>query len=157
MGPWQVVGLDPDRTDLSGLTSIQTLPFVEDSTAHSLLLYIVVVAGDEWSLRLELLLGVLRLVLLYDGLEGLGTGMLICTRGSYSVGLGIAGLVDVLAELLVVLLVAVGTLDELAHSLGELQLCSALLLDSLVGELDGLEHLALLHLLHLSLDHHDVV
>ena len=52
---------------------------------------------------------------------------------------------------------AIGALDELAYCFAELELSLTLYLDGLVGSLDCLEHLSLLDLLHLTLDHHDVV
>ena len=52
---------------------------------------------------------------------------------------------------------AIGALDELAYCFAELELSLTLYLDGLVGSLDRLEHLGLLDLLHLTLDHHDVV
>ena len=58
----------------------------------------------------------------------------------------------VLLVVRVVALVHVGA--ELVH---ELLLHAAVLLDLLVGELDGLEHVVLGHLVHLTFDHHDVL
>ena len=79
MRTWQVICLDPYRADLRCLTAIQTLTFVENSTAHSLLLYVMIIAIDEGGFSFKFFLCELSLKLLYDGLEGLCTGMLVCT------------------------------------------------------------------------------
>ena len=64
---------------------------------------------------------------------------------------------DRLPQLLVVGLVAVGAFHVLAQLFRKLDLHGAVLLDLLVRELDGAEHHLLRHLLHLALDHQDVV
>jgi len=153
----QVICFDPDRTDLGGLTTVKALAFVEDSTAHSFLLDIMVVASDERSLRLEFLFGELSLVFLYDSIKGLSTSVLVGARYSYGVGLSVAGVVYILAQVFVVLFVAVGALDELTYSFAELKLSLALYLDSFVGYLDSLEHFSFLDFLHFPFDHHDVI
>ena len=73
------------------------------------------------------------------------------------VALVIAELADGGAKGFVLLVVRVVTLvhvgAELVH---ELLLHAAVLLDLLVGELDGLEHVVLGNLVHLTFDHHDI-
>jgi hypothetical protein len=153
----QVIRFDPDRTDLGGLTTVEALAFVEDGTTHSFLLDIVVVTSDEGGLRLKFLFGELSLVFLYDSIEGLSTSVLVGTRYSYGVGLSIAGFVYILAQVFVVLFVAVGALDELTYSFAELELSLALYLDGFVGNLDSLKHFCFLDFLHFPFDHHDVI
>ena len=117
----------------------------------------MVVASDEGSLRLKFLFGELSLVFLYDSIEGLSTSVLVGTRYSYGVGLSIAGFVYILAQVFVVLFVAVGALDELTYSFAELELSLALYLNGFVGYLDSLEHFSFLDFLHFPFDHHDVI
>ncbi len=51
----------------------------------------------------------------------------------------------------------VGTFFGFAHRFGQFHLDAAMLLDLLVGELDGIEHLCFRHFVHLTFHHHDVV
>ena len=62
-----------------------------------------------------------------------------------------------LAQILVLLVVRIFSLDLLAALCVELYLNAALPLDFLVGKLDGAEHHVLGNLVHLALDHHDVL
>ena len=154
---WEVVRFDPDRTNLRGLTTIKTLSFVEDSTTHRFLLYIVVVASDEGSLRLQFLFGELSLVFFDNSIKGGCTSVLIRTRDSYCISLSIAGVVYILAKIFIIIFVAIGALNELTYSLAEFELSLALYLNSFVSYLDSLEHLSFLDFLHFPFDHHDVV
>ena len=52
----QIVGFTPDGANLVGLTAIEANTLIENTAAHSLLLYIVIVALHERSLLLTLLL-----------------------------------------------------------------------------------------------------
>ena len=56
---WNIVGLNPDRTNLIEGTTIETSAFIEHTTTHSLTLYIVEVASHhtEYLLVFLLLLG----------------------------------------------------------------------------------------------------
>jgi hypothetical protein len=65
--------------------------------------------------------------------------------------------VYILAQVFVVLFVAVGALDELTYSFAELELSLALYLNGFVGYLDSLKHFSLLDFLHFPFDHHDVI
>ena len=62
-----------------------------------------------------------------------------------------------LAELFVILFVAVSPFDSFSDSFGELHLHFAMLFDLFVCEFDGLKHFSFADLFHLTLDHHDVV
>ena len=83
--------------------------------------------------------------------------MLRLRRLCESIALVIAELVNCLPEVLILLIVRIIPLDIIAELLNEFLLYTAMLLDLLVGELDGLEHVVLADLLHLTLDHHDVL
>ena len=112
---------------------------------------------DEGGLLDELLLRIARCELGLQGVEGILALVLHRAAGGDGVGLVVELADDGLAQLLVVDLVAVGALDILAQLLRELNLYGAVLLDFLVRELDGAEHHLLGDLLHLTLDHEDVV
>ena len=160
--------LAPDGTDVGGLTAIQTLTFVQYGAAHSLFLYIVVVAvhhgGNLVHLDAESLgagghiiqtlglevLAYLREHRLAVVLVGVGAGSL-CVSASVTV------VMNSLLQLVVVHLMAVFAFYLLAIFLHHLQLCLALGLDSLVGGADGIQHDAFGHFLHLALYHHDVI
>ncbi len=158
VGAGEVIHLAPDRTHLIGLAAVQTAAFVQDHVAHGFLLGVMVVAVHHGGLRLLVLLGQGSEELGLDGLEA----VLALVLGSGALGelvaLVVAELMDSRAKGLVLLVVRVVALvhvgAELVH---ELLLHAAVLLDLLVGELDGLEHVVLGHLVHLTLDHHDVL
>ena len=154
----QVVYLAPNRTNLVGATTIETLTLVENHITHSLLLHVVVeVLVDKWSLLLELLLGKASSKLSLQSVEGLSTLVLHSTAGSDSVSLVVELRDDSLTKLLVVSLVAVLALNILAKLLHKLDLHGAVLLNLLVSEHNSAEHYLLRHLVHLTLDHKDVV
>ena len=119
---------------------------------------VVVVPLHERGLLLELLLGYGCEELLLDGLEALLALLLGLGGLGEGVALVVAEVVNGLLELLILDVVGIVALvhvgSELVH---ELLLHAAVPLYLLVGELDGLEHVVLADLLHLALDHHDVL
>ena len=154
----QVANLAPDGSYLIRAAAVQTLALVENHVAHGLLDHVVVIVFmDQGSLLHKLLLAVTRCELCLQSIEGIRTLMLRSAARSDGVGLVVELLDDRLAKLLVVGLVAIGTLYVLAQLLRQLDLHGALLLDLLVGELDGVEHDLLRDLLHFTLDHQYVV
>ena len=158
MGCGQVVGLAPDRTDLVRATAVETLALVENHVAHRLLLHVVVeIAVDERGLLHQLLLRVAGGELGLQCIEHILALVLHRAARGDGVGLVIEFGDDRLFELLVVDLVAVGTLHVLAQLLRKFDLYGAVLLDLLVRELDRSEHHLLRNLFHLALDHQDVV
>ena len=52
-----IVGLNPDGAYVGGLASVEADAFIEDATAHSLTLYVMVVALHERSLFFAFLFG----------------------------------------------------------------------------------------------------
>ena len=158
VGGGQVVHLAPDRTDLVGLAAVETQALVEDHVAHGLLLHVVVeVFVDQHGFLGQLLLRIARGEFGFEGVEHILALVLHRTAGGDGVGLVVKLLDDELAQLLVVLLVAVGTFHVLAQLFRKLDLYGAVLLDLLVCELDGSEHHLFRNLLHLAFDHQDVV
>ena len=115
------------------------------------------VTFDEGQLLGELLLGITGAELGLYLFEFLGTLVFARCARSHRVDLVVGLPDDELTQLLVAGLVAVGPLHILAQLLHELDLHGALFLDLLVGELDGLQHVGLAHLVHLALDHENVV
>ena len=158
VGAGEVIHLAPDRADLVADTAVQADALVKDHVAHGFLLLGVVVALHERGLLLEFLLGNRGKEFLLDGLEAFLTLLLGLGGLGKGVALVIAEVVHGLLQLLVLEVVRIVALvhvrAELVH---ELLLHAAVLLDLLVGELDGLEHVVLGHLVHLALDHHDVL
>ena len=158
VGCGQVVGLAPDRTDLVRATAVETLALVENHVAHRLLLHVVVeIAVDERGLLHQLLLRVAGGELGLQCIEHILALVLHRAARGDGVGLVVEFGDDRLFELLVVDLVAVGTLHVLAQLLRKFDLYGAVLLDLLVRELDRSEHHLLRNLFHLALDHQDVV
>ena len=154
----QIAHLAPDRADFVGLAAVETLSQIEDHVAHGHLLHVVVeIFVDQRSLLCELLLRVACRELGLEGVELLLALVLHRAARGDGVSLVVELLDDRLAQLLVVDLVAVGAFHILAQLLRELDLYGAVLLDLLVRELDGAEHHLFRNLLHLALDHQDVV
>ena len=90
--------------------------------------------------------------------EGLFALVLVVVAGfGDGVGRGVAFLLHLLAELLVVHLVAIFALHVGAQLLHELFLQAAHGFDGFVGHFEGLEQVGLAHFLHFALDHHDVL
>ena len=123
----------------------------------------VVAAGKGNALGISLflcLIGRLRKScneLVEDGLEAVLTLMLRLCRLCESVALVIAEILYGSLESLVLDVVRVVPLNlgsELCH---EFLLNAAVLLDFLMSELDGIEHGLLADLVHLALNHHDVL
>ena len=83
--------------------------------------------------------------------------MLHCTACSDSVCLVVQLRDDGLTQLLIVGLVAILALNIFAEFLHQLNLCSTMCLDSLVSILDSAEHNLLANLLHLTLNHQDII
>ena len=148
----------PYRTNLVRAAAVEAFALVEYHTAHRLFQHVVVeIALDERQLLGELLLGITGAEFGLYLFELFGTLLLAgCTR-SHRVHLVVGLPDDELAQFLVVHFVAIGPLHILAELLHELYLHGALLLYLLVGEFDGLQHVGLAHLVHLALDHQDVV
>ena len=160
----QGADLAPDGADVGGAATVEADAFVEDATAHSVALHVVVVAVHEGVLLLQLSgvhvgvsSSVALLEVLADLLEGFGACVLLQRLLRHVVGGLVALLVHLLAQLLVVDLVAVFALDVLAEFLGEFLLQAAHGLDGFVGYLQGLEQILLADLLHLAFHHHDVL
>ncbi len=159
MSARQAVNLAPYRTYLGGLAAVNAKTLIEDKVPQSLSLLVAEISVDH-----HLLLGLLLFgqpkrfhTLFLDGLEAVLSLVLRPCGLGQSVALVVGEVVDLLLEFLVLLIVRVVSLDILAELLVELLLDAAVLLDLLVGELDGLKHHILGNLLHLALDHHDVL
>ncbi len=156
--------LTPDRTYVCRLAAVETDALVEDAAAHGVTLNIVVVLVCQSVLLLKLILGevcvscgISLLELCDDSLESLCARMLLKGHLRYVVCLLVKLVLDLLAEILVIDLVAVLALHIRAKLLHELCLERALRLDCLVGCLEGVQEVLLLHFLHLTLHHHDVL
>ena len=152
-----IVGLAPDGADLGGLAAVQTDTFVEDATAHSLALHIVVVAFYEGGLLVAGLFGKSGNILVADGVEGVLAPVLVGAAGlGHGVSLVIALVVHVLAEILVVYFVVVFAFYSLACGFCKLELHGAVFLDLFVSELESFQKFGFRNFIHLTLDHHDV-
>ena len=159
MSARQTVNLAPDRTYLCGLTTVHTKALVEDKIPQSLSLFVTEISVDHHLLGILLLFGQTKRLdaLLLDGLEAVLPLVLRSCGLGESVALVVGEVVDLLPEILVILVMRVVPLDILAKFLVQFLLDAAVLLDLLVGKLDGLKHDLLGNLLHLSFNHHDVL
>ena len=158
MGAGDIVGLAPDGADLNGFAAVETDAFVKNATAHGLFLHVVIVAFYKGSLLVALFFGQRVDVFLADGVESLDAPVLVGgTCLGHGVGLVVALVVHVLAEVFVVYFVAIFALNGCASHFGKFHLGLALLLDGLVGSLEGAEKVGFGNFAHLAFDHHDVV
>ena len=157
--------LAPDGAYVGVAATVETALLIEHTAAHGVALHVVVVAVDHGVLLLELVggkVGVGGGICLLEALAYLGecvlAGVLVAVAllGD-SVSLVVAFLAYLLAELFVVHLMAVFSLDILAELLGELFLEAAHGFDGLVSGLEGADEVLLGHLVHLALYHHDVL
>ena len=131
---------------------------VEHGGTHRQLDVLIVVAIDERLYLRQLLLAVLSLKLLTHLSEAARAGVLVVIgRHGDLEELVVAAVVDLLVQLGILCIALVGALDVGAHLASQLVLHTTLYLDRLVSLLDRLDHIALGHLLHLSLDHHDIL
>ncbi len=158
--------LAPDGADLIGLTTIQTLAFIEDATAHGVALHVVIILINQGLVVLLADLAVFSnlvlseiflLEVLYDLLESLGAGLLLESLTHYVVGGLIALLANQFAQGLIVNFMAIFALHVLAQFLREGNLHLAHRLDGLHGTLQRTEQILLRDFLHLAFHHHDVL
>ena len=153
----QIAYLAPDWADLVAFPAVKPYTFIKNHIPHCGLLDSVVVSLHHHLLVLSLLFRNCLVELFLESLESISP-LLFCTSALCDgVASVVAEFLDCGAELFIVLLVAVGSLDSLACLLGEFHLHLAVLLDFFVSELDGLKHFLLAHFLHLTFDHQDVV
>ena len=156
--------LAPDGTDVSGLAAVQTNTLVQDTATHCILLHVMIVTVYQSVLLCQFVIAqfgvcssILQLEVLADLLKSLGTRMLLqCLLGNVVSGLVASGLHQ-LAQFLVVNLMAVLTLHVGTKFLGQFLLQLAHGLDSLMGSLQGAKQILLANLLHLALNHHDIL
>ena len=157
VGAREVIHFAPDGAHLVGGAAVQALAFVQHQVAHGFLLHVVVVAVDHGTLHFQVFLGEAGLEFVADGVEAVLALMLGLGALGELIALVIASLVHGLAEVFVLLVVRVVALvhvrTQLVH---EFFLHAAVLLDFFVGELDGLQHVVLGNLVHLTFYHHDI-
>ena len=153
-----IIHFTPDRTYLRCFSAVETFALVEDRAAHRLFLHVVVIFTCQCSFHSAFLFGHRLEECCQDGFKSGNTLVLVgVLRRSHHVG-GLVTLIPyLLAQLFVLLFVAVGPFDGLTHHLGQFDLCLALFLDLFVAKFDGIEHLRFRDLIHLSLHHHDIV
>ena len=158
VGGGQVAHFAPDGADFVRAAAVQALALVENHVAHGLLLHVVVeVLVNQRGFLHQFLLGVARGEFGLQRIEHVAALVLHRAARSDGVGLVVEFADDSLAQFFVVDFVAVGAFHILAQFLGQFDLDGAVFLDLFVGELDGSEHHFLRNLLHLALDHQNVV
>ena len=164
MRHWQRTYLAPDRTYLVRLTTIKASTLVQDTTAHSILLHIMIVTVYQSILLCQLVitqlavsLGILQLEILAYSLESLETRMLLQSLLRNVVSLLVASSLYSLAQLLVINLMTVFALYISTQLPGQLLLQLTHRLDGSMSTLQSLQQITLLNLLHLTLYHHDIL
>ena len=161
---WEWRNLTPDRANLIGLTAIETYAFVENTATHSVLLYVMIIFIYESILLFHLILSEVSVscsVCLFefflDSIESFSTSLLFESLLYYVVALLVAFLSHLFLEFIIVYLMAILALSVCAELLHEFVLHSTHRLDSCMSCFESVEEVRLLHFLHLSLHHHDVL
>ena len=147
---WQRRHLAPDRTYVSGLTSVEADALVEDATAHGVALHVGIVSHGLGMLLLKLVgckVGMCLVILGKEVGDNLLESLLTLLLGQGSLGglvcWSIQLVLNLLAQLLVVHLVVVSSLHVGAELLGQLLLEEAHGLDSLGGSLERADEVLL--------------
>ncbi|CCX77445.1 unknown [Parabacteroides johnsonii CAG:246] len=154
----QTICFDPDRTDFSSLTAIQTLSFVQDSAAHCFFFYIVVVAADHFNLLVcQFFFRELSFILFDNSFECFGTLMLVSAGCCNGISLCVAFFVYIFTQFVVINFVAVFAFNQFAASFGQFKLCLALYFDRFMCDFDRFQHFRFLNFVHFAFHHHDVV
>ena len=159
--PWgagHVVYLAPDGADFGGLAAVKTHTLVEDAAAHGVALHVVVVALHKGCLLVAFLFGERFDIFVADGVERILAPMLVGTTGlGYGICFVVAFFTHILAEVLVMHLVAIFAFHSLACGLGHFKLDFAMLFDFFMGNLEGFEEFGFRNLVHFAFNHHDIV
>ena len=159
----QGVNLAPDGTDVRGLAAVEADAFVENAAAHSVFLYIVVVFVDQTILLFEFLGrkvgvggGIGFLEVFADSLESVHACVLFKPLLRHLVARLIASILHLLAQFLIVHLVAIFALHVGAEFFRKFFLQAAHGLDGLVGGFERFKECAFGHFVHFAFHHHDV-
>ena len=155
----------PDGADVGGFTSVETLAFVEDATAHGIAFHVVVVAVNERVLFFDFVgreFGVSGSIAFFEVFANFGEGffalVLVVVAGlSNGVCRSVALVLYLLTEFFVVDFVVVLALHVRAEFFREFLLELAHGLDGFVCHLEGFEECAFGHFVHFAFHHHDVV
>ena len=154
----QVAHLAPDGADFVRAAAVQALALVEDHVAHGLLLHVVVeIFVNQRRLLDQLLFRETGGELGLQRIEGIFALVLHRTAGGDGVSLVVKLPNDGLTQLFVIHFVAIGPFHVLAQLLRKFDLYGTVFLNLFVRELDSSEHHLLGHLLHLALDHQNIV
>ncbi len=153
-----IVDLAPYGADLGGLAAVETHTFVEDATAHGFAFNIVIVTLHKRFLLVAFLFGERFDIFVADGVERILAPMLVGTTGlGYGICFVVAFFTHILAEVLVMHLVAIFAFHSLACGLGHFKLDFAMLFDFFMGNLEGFEEFGFRNLVHFAFNHHDIV
>ena len=157
MRHWQRTNFAPDRTDFVSLTSVKTLAFVQDATAHSFFFYVVVVTVYHTAFFFQFFFCILSLEFVADSVESIFAFVLVLVaRFSDSVCFCIAEFVNCLTQFFVVFFVAIFTFNCRAYCFCQFHLSLAVYLDSFVSAFQGFKQILFAYFLHFAFYHHDV-
>ena len=148
----------PDRADFGSLTTIQTLTFVKDRTAHGLFFYIVVVTIDQCSLFVQFFFRELSFEFFADRFESSKTFVFVIVSGSSNcVSLVVTYFANSLAQVFVVYFVVVFTFYSFSNLFSQLHLRFAMNLDSFVSHFHCFQQFSFRYFMHFTFYHHDVL
>ena len=154
----QRTNLTPDRADFSSLTTIQTLTFVKDRTAHGFFFYIVVVTVDQRTLFVQLFFRELSFEFFTDSFESSKTFVFVIVSGSgNSVSFFVACFTNSLAQIFVVHFMVVFTFHCFSNLFSQLHLCFTMNLDSFMSYFHCFQQFSFGYFVHFTFYHHDVL
>ena len=155
----------PDGANFVSFTTIKTLAFVEDATAHGIAQHIIVVACSQSVLLFQLfgskLFGVFGIVLLQEVSNDFVESIVAFLLRQSLLGNIVHGLIQLvvhlLAQIFVVHLVVVFALNVFTQFLSQFFLHGAHGLDGIVSHFEGLDKVLLGNFVHFAFHHHDVI
>ena len=164
MGRGQRSCLAPDRTYVGCSTSVKAAAFVEHAAAHCVAFNVVVVTVDECVLFFEFFFGKFGVrsgICFLEVFAYLEESVFACVFVAVAfvcngVSLVVAFLAALLAQFLVVCLVAVFAFNVCAQFFREFFLQAAHRFDCFVRSFERSEEVLFGNLVHLAFDHHDV-
>ena len=153
----KVVNFTPYRSDIFSPSTIKPYTLIKNHFSHGLLFNIMVISGYHTFFSCSILFRESCNKFGFKSLKSI-CSLLLCTWcGSYFIALIIAEIPNRFAKLLILCFMTVSSLLLFSCLFHQLHLSLTLYLYLFVGKFDSLKHIRLCYLLHLALNHHNVV
>jgi len=153
----QVADFAPDRADFVSLTSVKALAFVQDATAHSLFLYIMVVTVDQCCFFAQFFFAELCFEFFADSIESVHAFVLIFVAGSCDgISLCVASIMNGFTQFFIIYFVAIFAFYGRTHCFCQFFLSLTLYFDCFVSCFHGVQQVKFGNFTHFTFYHHDV-